>query len=74
MNGHRCPGPGCATVIPRKLAMCKLHWFQVPTPLRDALWLAYRNLGPHGGISAATTDEQRQAHRLALRQAIEAIQ
>lgn len=73
MSGHRCPGPDCTEVVPQKLAMCKRHWFQVPKRLRDELWRAYRALGPRRGISAATSDAQRRAHRTALQEAIDAL-
>ena len=38
----RCPARGCSALIPRSRAFCRDHWFQIPKPLRDAIWGAHR--------------------------------
>lgn len=43
MTAHTCPGPGCtAQVAPDRLA-CARHWYQVPAPLRRAVWAAWKD-------------------------------
>lgn len=42
MSGHRCHWPSCPREVPPKLWGCREHWFNLPKPLRDALWAAYR--------------------------------
>lgn len=41
---HRCPGPGCERRVPADQLACRDHWFQVPKPLRDEVWSAWRAL------------------------------
>ena len=41
MSPHTCHADGCTTVVPRKLFMCKRHWFMLPQSMRDAVWAAY---------------------------------
>ncbi len=38
----RCVWHGCSAGRRRDQVMCKTHWFQLPKPLRDAIWDAYR--------------------------------
>ncbi len=44
--------------------MCRPHWYQVPKPLRDAVWATWRS-----GAGAGTP-----AHTAAIRAAIAALQ
>lgn len=37
-----CPVPDCGVAIPREHLMCRKHWYQVPKPLRNAVWKAYK--------------------------------
>ena len=39
---HSCHAHACEKAVPPKMFMCKRHWFMVPKPLRDAIWLTYR--------------------------------
>lgn len=39
---HECHAHGCTTPVPPKMFMCKLHWYGLPTSLRDAIWREYR--------------------------------
>ena len=39
---HTCHAQGCSTTVPRKLFMCRKHWYQLPKDLRDAVWATYR--------------------------------
>jgi hypothetical protein len=43
MSDRECPIEGCATVHPRHFLMCGFHWRQVPKPLRDRLWAAFKS-------------------------------
>jgi len=39
---HTCHAYRCQTPCPPRMLMCRAHWFQVPKPLQDAVWAAYR--------------------------------
>lgn len=60
MSTHRCPAPGCEERVPRAQYACRAHWFQIPKPLRDELWRAYREDGalsePHLAAMEACDD------------------
>jgi hypothetical protein len=52
-GSHECPVRACpARVAPDKL-MCRPHWYQVPRPLRDAVWATWRS-GAGAGTPAHT--------------------
>jgi hypothetical protein len=40
---HHCHATGCNTNVPRHLFMCPHHWYQLPKPMRDAIWKHYRD-------------------------------
>jgi hypothetical protein len=40
---HRCPAGGCRVKVPATRLMCREHWYQVPRPLRDAVWATWRS-------------------------------
>lgn len=42
MSEHRCHAAGCTAVVPPAMLMCRMHWFMVPKPLRQAVWRLYR--------------------------------
>jgi hypothetical protein len=52
---HDCPGPGCERQVPSSQLACSRHWYQVPEPLRQAVYRAW-NRGKGTG-----TAEHRQA-------------
>ncbi len=56
---HKCPKQGCNQQIPQHMLACKRHWFEVPKPLRDAIWQTYRS-----GDKAAHSVNVREAMRL----------
>lgn len=60
---HRCPAPVCTEQIDPDKLMCPRHWYQVPTPIRRAVWIAWRR-----GAGAGTP-----AHRAAIRLAVAAL-
>ncbi len=60
---HQCPGPGCAKEVDSSMLMCPACWYQVPKPIRTAVWRAWRR-----GAGAGT-----QAHRAAMSAAITAV-
>lgn len=60
MSSHQCPGPKCGREIPFELLACSAHWYQVPRPLRAAVWRAW-----DGGNGAGTP-----AHNRTIRLAI----
>jgi len=39
---HACHAQGCSVQVPRKIFMCRKHWYQLPKDIRDAVWKAYR--------------------------------
>lgn len=42
---HECPHHGCANQIPREMFACRIHWFALPTDLRQEItlkWQIYR--------------------------------
>lgn len=42
MSTHTCHWPGCGKAVPPAMWGCKAHWFSLPKPLRDRIWLTYR--------------------------------
>ena len=38
MTTHTCPGPHCDRQVDYRMLACRTHWYQVPKPLRDAVW------------------------------------
>jgi hypothetical protein len=40
-GSHLCPAAGCRRHVDR--LMCSGHWYQVPKPLRDAVWATWRS-------------------------------
>jgi len=58
---HECPGPDCTVeTVPDDMLACSPHWYQVPKPLRTAVYRAWGN-----GAGAGTA-----AHRSALLAAV----
>lgn len=41
MSDHTCHAWSCNKAVPPKMFMCKSHWFQLPKPLREAIWANY---------------------------------
>lgn len=39
---HYCHAEGCEETVPRKMFMCRKHWFMVPMDLRGRLLAAYQ--------------------------------
>jgi hypothetical protein len=42
-NVHTCPGPDCGRIVSNGQLACRRHWYQVPKPLRDRVWAAWRD-------------------------------
>ncbi len=63
-TAHRCPAGGCRQKIRAGRLMCRPHWYQVPKPLRDAVWATWRS-----GAGTGTP-----AHTAAIGAAIAALQ
>lgn len=38
---HRCHALGCNVTVPRRMFMCRRHWFMVPKQDRDLVWALY---------------------------------
>lgn len=57
--GHECPGPDCTRRVPRTQLACRRHWLQVDSPIRTAVYGAYR---------AGTADDHVAAMRKAIAQ------
>ena len=60
---HKCPVRGCPQRVAPHMLMCRPHWYQVPRPLRGAVWDAWQ-----AGAGAGTT-----AHYQAIRAAVAAV-
>lgn len=41
-RNHTCHWTGCTRQVPPSMWGCKSHWFQLPKPIRDKIWRAYR--------------------------------
>ena len=39
---RECPHPNCGKPIHPSMFACKPHWGQLPTPLKQRIWAAYR--------------------------------
>ncbi len=39
---HTCHATACEVRVPPTMFMCKRHWFSLPKPMRDAVWINYR--------------------------------
>lgn len=40
-TAHTCHAEGCERVVPRRMFMCKTHWFALPKLMRDRIWATY---------------------------------
>lgn len=60
---HECPAPACTVQAGPDTLMCPRHWYQVPRPLRRAVWITW-NRGAGAGSPA---------HTAAMRAAITAV-
>jgi hypothetical protein len=58
---NSCPINGCGVPIAQDRLMCAAHWWMVPKPLRNTIWLLWQNGHPKEG------------HREACRSAIEQV-
>jgi hypothetical protein len=38
---HFCHARGCNVRVPRKMFMCRTHWFQIPLGLQHRIWDTY---------------------------------
>jgi hypothetical protein len=62
---HDCGLPGCGRRIPQARFLCPWHWRQVPRPLQDAVWAAWRRrlaVLADGGGPAALYRDATEAH------------
>lgn len=57
---HKCPAQGCELLLPPRILMCNKHWHQVPRPLQNAVWAAWRS-------------KNRLAHLTAVKAAIKSV-
>jgi hypothetical protein len=60
---HECPKNGCNKQIDYTMLMCSRHWYEVPKPLRKAVWRAWQD-----GAGAGTPE-----HLAAINAAIAAV-
>lgn len=63
-SDHQCPVGICRVQVPAARLMCAPHWYQVPRPLRDAVWASWRS-----GAGAGTP-----AHTAAIKAAVAAVE
>lgn len=38
---HTCHADGCTKPVPRKMFMCRTHWFMLDQKLRAEIWFHY---------------------------------
>jgi hypothetical protein len=60
---HQCPGPGCTEQVDPDMLMCPFHWYEIPKPVRRAVYIAWNR-----GVGVGTS-----AHRAAIRLAVAAV-
>jgi hypothetical protein len=60
---HPCPAGDCSVQVRADRLMCRSHWYQVPRPLRAAVWATWRS-----GAGAGTL-----AHAEAITAAVRAV-
>jgi hypothetical protein len=60
---HQCPGPRCDAEVDTSELMCPAHWYQVPKPLRRAVWITWDRGAGQGTL----------AHAAAIRAAVAAV-
>lgn len=60
---HQCPGPECPEQIAYEVLACRAHWFQVPAPIRAAVYRTW-----NGGLGAGS-----HAHSTAMGRAIKSM-
>lgn len=41
MSAHTCHADGCPVVVPRKMFMCRRHWYMLPKVMRNEVLAAY---------------------------------
>jgi len=63
MSSHSCPKQDCKITVPSHQLACRVHWFQIPSAIRTAVWRTWDN-----GRGAGTPE-----HTAALRAAITAM-
>lgn len=61
---HTCPYPNCKTPVSVSQLACRPHWFQLPKPLREDVWFAWRR-------KLARDPDGDAAHRRALAAAVD---
>ena len=50
---HDCPGPLCGNQVDYGMLACPGHWYQIPPPIRSAVWRAW-DRGAGAGSDAHT--------------------
>jgi len=53
MSEHTCHARNCDVVVPRKMFMCRPHWYMLPRPMRVLVWYLYVP-GQEGDMSKVT--------------------
>ncbi|HYR17912.1 MAG TPA: hypothetical protein VEQ15_00380 [Myxococcales bacterium] len=67
---HGCPGPGCGRRVAGDQLACRVHWFQVPEPLRLEVWRTWRAFTRELDEGGGSLDEAAERHQVAMRAAI----
>lgn len=52
---HTCHARNCEVTTPRKMFMCRRHWYMLPKEMRDAVWATYTT-GQERDISKVTRE------------------
>jgi hypothetical protein len=60
---HECPAEGCTRTVNVSMLLCRPHWFMVPRPLRNAVWVTWADGAGEGTL----------AHCQAIRAAIRVV-
>ena len=60
---HICHAEGCDVPVPRKMFMCRTHWFKVPKIDRDLIWTLYTP-GQERNMDLVTPEYLEEAMRI----------
>ena len=61
-----CVVPRCSAVVPNGRLMCKACWLEVPLPLRERVWSAFRASQESPTNAAADQSAYRAAYDAAI--------
>ena len=60
-NTHQCRALGCTRQVQRRYLMCRDHWYEVPTELRNEITEAWAEVQASGAITIRYASAVRNA-------------